>query len=139
MRAAKGRRSLIRQGIPCLILIIVNTLSSAQGTSVFGTISGYDVGGSDPLCFVSNLANNNSLGDDGSNEYVNIDTLNNDLYSGAQRARLLPQVGFGQRAARTGDMICAVTHCTLAPCLLVLRYTVLQRNSAGFDTPEFGT
>jgi hypothetical protein len=100
MRASKGLRSLIGQVFTCLILIQLIALPGAQGSTVFGTTSGYDVGGSDPLCFVSTLANNNSLGDDGSNEYVSIDTLNSDLYSGAQQnARLLPQVGSGQHAA----------------------------------------
>jgi hypothetical protein len=98
MRASKGLRSLIGQVFTCLILILI-ALPGAQGSTVFGTTSGYDVGGSDPLCFVSTLANNNSLGDDGSNEYISIDTLNSDLYSGAQNARLLPQVGSGQHAA----------------------------------------
>lgn len=58
----------------------------ADSSALFGTVNGYDVGGTDPLCYVSNLTMVPNV-----EGYTNVEVLNDGLYSGDQ-VTLLPKV-----------------------------------------------
>ena len=76
-------------------MLLSNTLApsvvSQQAATVFGTESGWDVGGSAPLCWVTNLTAKDSIYDKNNDvNYTNVEVLNNDLYGDVKPATLLP-------------------------------------------------
>ena len=60
-----------------------------QAATVFGTENGYDAGGTEPICFVTNLTDASASIVDGN---PRIDLLNSRLYGNNDEVVLLPKV-----------------------------------------------
>ena len=74
-----------------LLSCLLGSPLATQAATVFGTESGWDVGGTAPLCWVTNLTAKPSVYDQTNKlNYTNVEVLNEDLYGEVKPATLLP-------------------------------------------------